>query len=142
MGRFRTPLGTTCPLHVKGNCLHSNRGGRDRAEPDGTRAETTFRLSPKGTSPFKSAGESVQSFAGSRGVRISISNDGYTTFRGSVKSTGYPLHSLVSPSLPLTCVTGCHQVPNELYQIYCFVFPIKLLVIVVVSNIPLKCNLL
>ena len=27
-----------------------------RAEPDGTRAETTFRLSPKRTSPFKSAG--------------------------------------------------------------------------------------
>jgi len=28
-----------------------------RAEPDGTRAETRFRLSPKRTSPFKSAGE-------------------------------------------------------------------------------------
>ena len=37
---------------------------RARAEPDGTRAETTFRLSPKRTSPFKSAGESVQSTAG------------------------------------------------------------------------------
>ena len=29
--------------------------------------------------------------------------------------TGYPLHSLVSPSLPLPCVTACHQVPNELF---------------------------
>jgi len=29
------------------------------------------------------------------------SNDGYTMFRGSVKGTGYPLHSPVSPSLPL-----------------------------------------
>ena len=28
--------------------------------------------------------------------------------------TGYPLHSPVSPSLPLPCVTVCHQVPNEL----------------------------
>ena len=56
-----------------------------RAEPDGTRAETTFRLSPKRTSPFKSAGESVQSTAGSRGVRISVSNAGYTTFRGRVR---------------------------------------------------------
>jgi hypothetical protein len=28
----------------------------------------------------------------------------YTMFRGSVKSTGYPLHSPVSPSLPLPCV--------------------------------------
>ena len=56
-----------------------------RAEPDGTRAETTFRLSPKRTSPFKSAGESVQSTAGSRGVRISFINAGYTTFQGRVR---------------------------------------------------------
>jgi len=28
--------------------------------------------------------------------------------------TGYPLQSPVSPSLPLPCVTVCHQVPNEL----------------------------
>jgi len=54
-------------------------------KPDGTRAETRFRLSPKRTSPFKSAGVSVQSTAGSRGVRISGSNAGYTTFRGSVR---------------------------------------------------------
>jgi hypothetical protein len=43
-----------------------------------------FVFSPKRTSPFKSAGASVQSTAGSRGVRISGSNGGYTTFRGSV----------------------------------------------------------
>jgi hypothetical protein len=58
---------------------------RVRAERDGTRAETTFRLSPKRTNPFKSAGQSVQSTAGSRGVRISGSNAGYTTFRGRVR---------------------------------------------------------
>ena len=74
---------------------------RLRLKCDGTRAETRFRLSAKGTSPFKSAGASVQSTAGSRGVRISGSNAGYTMFRGSVKSTGNPLHSPVSPSLPL-----------------------------------------
>ena len=45
-----------------------------RAERDGTRAETRFRLSPKRTSPFKSVGASVQSTAGSRGVLISFSN--------------------------------------------------------------------
>ena len=45
-----------------------------RAKRDGTRAETRFRLSPKRTSPFKSVGASVQSTAGSRGVRISGSN--------------------------------------------------------------------
>ena len=43
-----------------------------RAEPDGTRTETRFRLSPKRTSPFKSVGASVQSTVGSRGVRISF----------------------------------------------------------------------
>jgi hypothetical protein len=47
---------------------------------DGTCAETRFRLSTKRTSPFKSAGVSVQSTAGSRGVRISGSNAGYTMF--------------------------------------------------------------
>ena len=47
-----------------------------RAERDGTRPETRFRLSPKRTSPFKSVGASVQSTAGSRSVRISLSNAG------------------------------------------------------------------
>ena len=62
---------------------------RLRSKCDGTRAETGFRLSAKVTSPFKSArGASVQSTAGSRGVRISGSNVGYTVFRGSVKGTG------------------------------------------------------
>jgi len=75
---------------------------RLRLKCDGTPAETRFRLSPKRTSPFKSAGASVQSTTGSRGLRISGNNAGYTIFRGSVKSTGYPLHS---PSLPLPCVT-------------------------------------
>jgi hypothetical protein len=74
--------------------------GRGHLKCDGTRAETRFRLSSKRTSPFKWAGASVQSTTGSRGVRISGSNAGYTMFRGSVKSTGHPLHSPVSPSLP------------------------------------------
>ena len=33
------------------------------------------------------------------------------------KTTGYPLHSHVYPSLPLPCVTVCHQVSTELYHI-------------------------
>jgi hypothetical protein len=37
-------------------------------------------------------------------------------FRGSVKGTGYPLHSPVSPSLPLPCTTVCHYVSTGLYQ--------------------------
>jgi hypothetical protein len=55
-------------------------------------------------------GASVQSATGSRGVRICGSNAGYTMFRGSVKSKGYPLHSPVFPSLPLPCVTACHHI--------------------------------
>ena len=47
---------------------------RLRLKCDGTRAETRFRLSAKRTSPFKSAGASVQSTTGSRGVRMSGSN--------------------------------------------------------------------
>jgi hypothetical protein len=85
-------------------------GSRLRLKCDGTRAETRFRLSAKRTSPFKSAGASVQSTTDSRGVRISGSNVGYTMFRGSVTGTGYLLHSPVSPSLPLPCVTVCHHV--------------------------------
>jgi len=38
---------------------------------DGTRTETRLGLSAKQTRPFKSAGVSVQSTTGSRGVRIS-----------------------------------------------------------------------
>ena len=59
-------------------------------------------------------GASVQSTTGSRGVRIS-GNAGYTMFRGSVKGTGYPLHSPVSPLLPLLCVTVCHHISAGLY---------------------------
>ena len=57
-------------------CWNVVIGGRARAERDGTRAGTRFRLSPKRTSPFKSVGASVQSTAGSRGVRISFINTG------------------------------------------------------------------
>ena len=68
---------------------------------DGTRAETTFRLAAKRKSPFKSAGASVQSTAGSRVMRISGSNAGYAMFRGSVKGTGYLLHSPVRLNRPV-----------------------------------------
>jgi hypothetical protein len=89
---------------------------RLRLKCDDTRAETRFRLSAKRTSPFKSAeGTSVQSTTGSRGVRISGSNAGYTMFRGSVKGTGYPLHSPASLLLPPpTCVTVCHHISTGL----------------------------
>jgi len=86
------------------------RCGRGQLKCDGTRAETRVCLSAKWTSPFKSARVSVQSTTGSRGVLISGSNAGYTTFRDSVKGTGYPLHSPVSSSPALPCVTVCHHI--------------------------------
>jgi hypothetical protein len=103
---------------LRGNMTSLDTGGfsterRGQLKYDGTRAETIFRLSAKRTNPFNSAGggeASVQSTTGSRGVRISGTNGGYTMFRVSVKSTGHPLHSLVSPSLPLPCVTVCHYI--------------------------------
>jgi hypothetical protein len=54
-------------------------------------------------------GASVQSTTRSRGVRINGSNAGYIMYRGSLKCTGYPLNSPVSPSIPLPCVTVCHH---------------------------------
>jgi len=90
-----------------------------RSKRDGTRVETRFGLSAKRTSPFKSAGVSVQPITGSRGVRIS----GQRLYRPCSdvqwKAAGYPFHSHISPSLPLPCVTVCHQVPNALYQPSC-----------------------
>ena len=91
---------------------------RLRLKCDGTRAETRCLLSAKRTRPFKSAGAYVQSTTGSRVVRISGSNAGYTMFRGSVKGTGYPLHPPFSPSLLLPCVTVCHHISAGLYHSY------------------------
>jgi len=107
---------------------------RLRLKCDGTCAETRFRLLAKWTGQFKSAGAPVQLATGRRGAHISGSNAGNTMFRGSVNSTGYPLHLPVSPSfpllcitvpshfnwtlplwLPLPCVTVCHHISTGLY---------------------------
>jgi len=117
---LHSPVSPSLPLPCVSVYHHISTGlyqGRLRLKCDGIRAETRFRLSAKRTRPFKSAGgTSVQSIAGSQGVRISGSNAGYTMFRGSVKSTCNPLHSPVSPSLPLPCVTVCHHISTGLYQ--------------------------
>jgi len=75
-----------------------------------------FIFRRKGRVHLNRQGGSVQSTTGSRGVRISGSNAGYTKFWSSVKGTGYPLHSPVSPSLPLPWVTVCHHISTGLYQ--------------------------
>jgi len=98
----------TCP------CLFH----RMRLKCDGTRAETRFRLSTKRTSPFKSAGASVQSTTGRRAVQISLRGlycSCKPVFCSHVTLTGYPLHSLVSPSLLLPCVSVCHHISTGLY---------------------------
>jgi len=89
---------------------------RGQLKCDVTRAETRFRLLAKWTSPFKSAGASVQLTTGSWGVHICGNNAGYTMFRGSVKGTDYLLHSPVSPSLPLPCITICHHISVGVYK--------------------------
>jgi hypothetical protein len=94
--------------------------GIAHAERDGTRAETRFRLSPKRTSPFKSVGASVQSTAGSGGVRISGSNAGYTTFRVGVRVLA--THSirqfpLQFPSRASPCATRFRTSSNTLYVV-------------------------
>ena len=71
-----------------------------RAERDGTRAETRFRISPKRTSPFHSVGASVQSTAGSRGVRISFGGGVRVLVTHSIRQ--FPLHF---PSRASPCAT-------------------------------------
>jgi hypothetical protein len=83
-----------------------------RSECDGTCVETRFGLLAKRTSPFKLAGESVQSTAGSRGVRISISNGsnaGYTMFWGRMQDYWLPT---ALACFPFTSPTVRHRVPS------------------------------
>ena len=91
---------------------------RLRLKCDGTRAETIFLVFRRnGRVHLNRREASVQSTTGSWGVRISGSNAGYTMFRDSVKSTDHPLHSPVSLSLPLPCVTVCHHISTGLYLV-------------------------
>ena len=60
-------------------------------------------------------GASVQSTTGSRVVRISGSNAGYTMFRGSVKSTGYPL---LFASFLITSPSMRHDMPSHSTGLY------------------------
>jgi hypothetical protein len=91
---------------------------RLRLKCDGTRAETRFCLSAKRASLFKSAGASVQSTTGRRAVHISLQGlycSCKPVFCSHVTLAGYPLHSLVCPSILLPCVTVCHHISTGLY---------------------------
>ena len=58
--------------------LATCKRGTGQLKYDGTRAEARFRISAKRASASKSAGESVQSTTGSRGVRITVTYAGHT----------------------------------------------------------------
>jgi len=76
-----TPVCGQYRLSIKVNVEYKTQANdRLHLKCDGTHAETRFRLSARRMSPFKSAGASVQSTTGSRGVLISGSNAGYTMF--------------------------------------------------------------
>jgi hypothetical protein len=65
-------------------------------------------------------GASVQSTTGSRAVHISLQGlycSCKPVFCCHVTLTGYPLHSLVSPSLLLACVTVCHHISKAVYKL-------------------------
>jgi len=85
---------------------------------DGTRTETRFRLSTKRTSPFKSAVgvSSIDYWQAScahqpAGFVLLVQ----ACVLQSCDGTGYPLHTLVSPSLFLPCVTVYHHISTGLY---------------------------
>ena len=62
-------------------------------------------------------GGSIHSTTGGRAVHISLQGlycSCKPVFCSHVMLTGYPLHSLVSPSL-LLCVTMCHHISNAVY---------------------------
>ena len=89
--------------------------GTGHLKCDGIRAETRFRLSEERRVHLNRRGLKFSRLLATEVCASGGSNAGYTMFRGSVKGTGYPLHSPVSPSLPLPCVTVCHHISPGVY---------------------------
>jgi len=84
---------------------------RLRLKCDGTRAETRFHLSAKRTSPFKSAGgRQFSRLLAAEVCASAVVMLDTPCSEVEYKTTGYPLHPSVSPSLPLTSATVCHHV--------------------------------
>ena len=92
---------------------------RLRLKCDSTCTKTRFCLLAKRTSPFKSSGggQFIRLLAGklyTSACRVCIACASLV-FCSHVMLTGYPLHSLVSPSLLCPCVTVCHHISNTAY---------------------------
>jgi len=100
-------------LYTPGNIY-----GRLRLKCDGTRAETRFRLSAKRTSPFKSAGPSVQSTTGSEvcASAVVILNTPISQVVWRVLLAHSICQFPLSPSLLFPCVTVCHHISTGLYS--------------------------
>jgi len=87
-----------------------------------------FIFRRKRTSPFQSPGASVQSTAGGRGVRNSVSNAGHTTFQGSVRVVAtqsirqFPLHF---PSRASPCAIRFQTHSNSYHRQH-FIFTLQL----------------
>ena len=99
-------------------CYGNLHNCRAHLKCDATSAETKFGLSAKRTSPFKLARgvQFIRLLAAELWASAVVMVVMLDTPCSEVecKTTGYPLHSHVSPSLPLPCVTVCHQVSTEL----------------------------
>jgi len=106
---FHWPL-SVAVVRIEWNC-------RLRLKCDGTSAKTRFVFRRNGRVHLNRRGASVQSTTGRRAVHISLQGlycSCKPVFCSHVTLTGYPLHSLVSPSL-LHCVTVCHHISTGLY---------------------------
>jgi hypothetical protein len=97
-------------LHYVG-CAHWLRS-RGQLKCNGTRAETNFVFWWNGRVHLNRRRRQFN-----RLLAAEVCASAVVMFRGSVKSTGYPLHSPVSPSLPLPCATMCHHIPTGVYII-------------------------
>jgi len=92
--------------------------GRLRLKRDGTHAQKPdFVFRRNGRVHLNRRGRQFSRLLAAEVCGISGSNAGYTMFQGSVKSTGYALHSPVSPSLPLPCVIVRHHISTGAYRI-------------------------
>jgi hypothetical protein len=80
--------------------LEEDTTSRLRLKCDGTRAETRFRLSAKRTSPNRRGRQFSRPLAAGVYASAVVMLDTPSS-EEELKSTGYPLHSPVSPSLPI-----------------------------------------
>ena len=96
-------------------CYIKSMERKARLKCDGTCAETRFGFTAKRTNPFKSAGgHQFSRLLAAEVCASAVVMLDTPCSEVECKTTGYPLHSHVSPSLPLPCVTVCHQVSSEL----------------------------